>query len=275
MFLCQGKDSSSEQCSLFNSSFGFDAQALLAVDKMEQEHMRGKRKPVPIPGLSPIIPNPSPRSSLPFTTTSKANNMKSTPDGPNETTRKNMVGRSGLLVETSRVVSSAATISSMVLHHNVKTPSASGGMVCVSVSKLADHEKVSLETAFNSKQTNGGEMSIGEISEGGLSNDDQTSGTHGQEKPHIKTPKTPDIETSNIKTSMLNGGEISTNNSSSTQNSSQGCLTQEQCELSSWGLPDSILEQYLKIGITTMFEWQAQCLRTGNVLNGGNTVFVL
>ena len=55
----------------------------------------------------------------------------------------------------------------------------------------------------------------------------------------------------------------------SIQSSSQGCLTQEQCELSSWGLPNSVLEQYKKIGITTMFEWQAQCLRTGNVLNGG------
>ena len=43
----------------------------------------------------------------------------------------------------------------------------------------------------------------------------------------------------------------------------------ECCQLSYWGLPDCILKQYEKIGIETMFEWQADCLCTGNVLNGG------
>ena len=58
-------------------------------------------------------------------------------------------------------------------------------------------------------------------------------------------------------------------NNSWMENTSQRCLTQEQCELTSWGLPDSILKQYKKIGITTMFEWQAKCLCTGNALSGG------
>ena len=36
--------------------------------------------------------------------------------------------------------------------------------------------------------------------------------------------------------------------------------------LSSWGLPDVILQRYHERNITTMFEWQAECLCTGNVL---------
>lgn len=40
-------------------------------------------------------------------------------------------------------------------------------------------------------------------------------------------------------------------------------------ELSSWGLPPEVLRRYNELGITHMFEWQAQCLRTGKVLTGG------
>ena len=36
--------------------------------------------------------------------------------------------------------------------------------------------------------------------------------------------------------------------------------------LSSWGLPDAVLKRYHDVGITKMFEWQAECLLTGNVL---------
>jgi len=36
--------------------------------------------------------------------------------------------------------------------------------------------------------------------------------------------------------------------------------------LSSWGLPKDILDKYNEHGITHMFEWQADCLCTGNVL---------
>ena len=248
MFLCQGKDSSpsssNDQYSFFNSSFGFDTQALSAVDKMEQEHTR---KLLPIPGLSPITPNLSQRSSLPVTTIcDKTKDVHST---PNRTTLKSMVGHSELLVETICVVP----------HHDVKIKTASTfGTHHVPLSKLADKETVDQKITFNSKPHNGEiaakETSIREVCEGGTSND--------PEKLDTKTP--------NMETSKLSGGETSTNNKSSTQSSSQGCLTQEQCDLSSWGLPENILEQYKKIGITRMFEWQAQCLRTGNVLNGGN-----
>lgn len=36
--------------------------------------------------------------------------------------------------------------------------------------------------------------------------------------------------------------------------------------LSSWGLPETILDNYQAHGITRMFEWQAECLCTGNAL---------
>ncbi|XP_068756266.1 DNA polymerase theta-like [Montipora capricornis] len=44
-------------------------------------------------------------------------------------------------------------------------------------------------------------------------------------------------------------------------------------ELSSWGLPPVVLKRYHEMGITRMFEWQAECLRTGRVLMGGNLVY--
>lgn len=43
-------------------------------------------------------------------------------------------------------------------------------------------------------------------------------------------------------------------------------------ELSSWGLPPEVLRKYNELGITHMFEWQAECLRTGKVLTGGKLV---
>lgn len=43
-------------------------------------------------------------------------------------------------------------------------------------------------------------------------------------------------------------------------------------ELSSWGLPPEVLRKYNELGITHMFEWQAECLRTGKVLTGGKMV---
>uniref|UniRef100_A0A3B5B572 DNA polymerase theta n=1 Tax=Stegastes partitus TaxID=144197 RepID=A0A3B5B572_9TELE len=54
------------------------------------------------------------------------------------------------------------------------------------------------------------------------------------------------------------------------------CAPAEQAEkllLSSWGLPKPVLERYQKHGVTQMFEWQAQCLTVGQVLQGGNLVY--
>nr|XP_046269231.1 DNA polymerase theta [Scatophagus argus] len=47
----------------------------------------------------------------------------------------------------------------------------------------------------------------------------------------------------------------------------------EKLLLSSWGLPKPILERYQKHRVTHMFEWQAQCLTVGKVLQGGNLVY--
>ena len=42
--------------------------------------------------------------------------------------------------------------------------------------------------------------------------------------------------------------------------------------LSNWGLPDKVLEQYSSRGITSMFEWQAECLMLPGILSGRNLV---
>ncbi|XP_061535067.1 DNA polymerase theta isoform X1 [Phycodurus eques] len=43
--------------------------------------------------------------------------------------------------------------------------------------------------------------------------------------------------------------------------------------LSSWGLPAPVLARYRQLGLTRMFDWQAQCLGLGRVLQGGNLVY--
>ncbi|XP_030850352.1 DNA polymerase theta [Strongylocentrotus purpuratus] len=47
----------------------------------------------------------------------------------------------------------------------------------------------------------------------------------------------------------------------------------DQLLLSSWGLPDVVLQQYHRAGITKMFPWQVECLGAGRVLEGGNLVY--
>lgn len=47
----------------------------------------------------------------------------------------------------------------------------------------------------------------------------------------------------------------------------------EMLLLSSWGLPKPVLQRYQKHRVTHMFEWQAQCLTFGQVLQGGNLVY--
>ncbi|KAM9856985.1 DNA polymerase theta [Aulostomus maculatus] len=54
------------------------------------------------------------------------------------------------------------------------------------------------------------------------------------------------------------------------------CAPAEQTDklsLSSWGLPKPVLDCYHKHRVTHMFEWQAQCLTVGQVLQGGNLVY--
>ncbi|KAM4794649.1 DNA polymerase theta [Rhinophrynus dorsalis] len=43
--------------------------------------------------------------------------------------------------------------------------------------------------------------------------------------------------------------------------------------LASWGLPRAVLDKYGSLGVTQMFEWQAECLMLGQVLEGKNLVY--
>ena len=43
--------------------------------------------------------------------------------------------------------------------------------------------------------------------------------------------------------------------------------------LSNWGLPEKVLERYARRGITSMFEWQAECLMLPGILSGRNLVY--
>ncbi|XP_064000012.1 DNA polymerase theta [Pogoniulus pusillus] len=43
--------------------------------------------------------------------------------------------------------------------------------------------------------------------------------------------------------------------------------------LASWGLPRAVLEKYHSLGVVQMFEWQAECLMLGQVLEGKNLVY--
>ena len=50
--------------------------------------------------------------------------------------------------------------------------------------------------------------------------------------------------------------------------------TEARTELVRWGIPQPVLEQYLKRGITSMYQWQAECLTLPwRVLQGINLVF--
>uniref|UniRef100_A0A8C3LRA0 DNA polymerase theta n=1 Tax=Chrysolophus pictus TaxID=9089 RepID=A0A8C3LRA0_CHRPC len=40
-----------------------------------------------------------------------------------------------------------------------------------------------------------------------------------------------------------------------------------------WGLPKAVLEKYHSLGVVQMFEWQAECLMLGQVLEGKNLVY--
>ena len=50
-------------------------------------------------------------------------------------------------------------------------------------------------------------------------------------------------------------------------------ITEEMLSLSSWDLPEIVLEKYSSSGINNLFRWQAECLLTGKVLEGGKLCF--
>ncbi|XP_042229545.1 DNA polymerase theta-like isoform X2 [Homarus americanus] len=86
-------------------------------------------------------------------------------------------------------------------------------------------------------------------------------------------PETP-VQFHNSKSPKSEKGEVCLRSPFSENNKTQSFLTtQEKMELSSWGLPDAVLECYLKNGIKTMFPWQAECLSLPEVLDGRNLVY--
>uniref|UniRef100_A0A4W4EB21 DNA polymerase theta n=1 Tax=Electrophorus electricus TaxID=8005 RepID=A0A4W4EB21_ELEEL len=52
-----------------------------------------------------------------------------------------------------------------------------------------------------------------------------------------------------------------------------GRVPKDKLLLSSWGLPKPVLEKYQSLGVKQMFEWQAECLTLGKVLEGKNLVY--
>uniref|UniRef100_A0A8C3JRQ8 DNA polymerase theta n=1 Tax=Calidris pygmaea TaxID=425635 RepID=A0A8C3JRQ8_9CHAR len=51
------------------------------------------------------------------------------------------------------------------------------------------------------------------------------------------------------------------------------CYQADKLLLASWGLPKEVLEKYHSLGVVQMFEWQAECLMLGQVLEGKNLVY--
>lgn len=46
-----------------------------------------------------------------------------------------------------------------------------------------------------------------------------------------------------------------------------------RCQIADWGLPQTIVNWFRKRGVTSLFEWQAECLCRGRVLFGQNLVY--
>ena len=214
------------------------------MEKIEQEHTKKKGKPLPIPGMSPIIPITPPGSSLPFANTN-AKNVKC--DETAKLSEERCPSGKPLELPDPKAVNVGKTFHGQPPNIRMSTT------------------KTHIQEIFEEETSNEGTSVSPKVN---LLGSEQKKSN--KQEPNMKALM---IETSS-KEAKLTGGETSTHDTS-TQSSSQSCLTQEQCELSSWGIPNSVLEQYKKIGITTMFEWQAQCLRTGNVLNGGILLILL
>ncbi|XP_054633899.1 DNA polymerase theta isoform X2 [Dunckerocampus dactyliophorus] len=75
---------------------------------------------------------------------------------------------------------------------------------------------------------------------------------------------------------VSSGLELSTLSDTLPQPGMALCAPNDQDDkllLSNWGLPTPVLECYHKHKVTHMFDWQAQCLTLGQVLQGGNLVY--
>ncbi|XP_046847579.1 DNA polymerase theta-like [Xenia sp. Carnegie-2017] len=247
----------STRCSLLFNSFALDSQALFAVDEMEQEHMNCVSKTLDIASLSPIIPDKPLPTNL-----------------------------SGVIMDNNDKLGTTANRIDQVYkcgdqNKFISTPNdkffeeGTSGDKCgkTSTSRVKETIRMTKGDAIGmSSKEDGLKSNIGvcDAKTSKLDNEETCNSTPSMilhESPKKNQNCKMDGDSNDRSSSCINS------QGSTTQDSTGHCLTQDQCTLSSWGLPASILEQYDKIGIKTMFQWQAQCLRTGNVLNGGNLVY--
>ncbi|XP_032128314.1 DNA polymerase theta-like isoform X2 [Sapajus apella] len=74
------------------------------------------------------------------------------------------------------------------------------------------------------------------------------------------------------------GGSLKDRGRQSAANAGECKPTAPDCQidkllLANWGLPKAVLEKYHSFGVKKMFEWQAECLLLGQVLEGKNLVY--
>ncbi|XP_021338869.1 DNA polymerase theta-like isoform X1 [Mizuhopecten yessoensis] len=143
----------------------------------------------------------------------------------------------------------------------------------VSCDVISNQGSVPCDVISNNKISNQGLVSCDVISNNKTSKaGPKASDVKSNEKTNNLGPESSDVDT-NKKTSNtpdLTGIALKTKTKSGTEMSTEGT---DRLVLANWGLPDTVLNQYHKRGITTMFDWQAECLCTENVLAGGNLVY--
>ena len=245
----------STRCSLLFNSFALDSQALFAVDEMEQEHMKCVSKTLDIASLSPIIPDKPLPTNLSGVVMDNNDKLGTTAD------RIDQIYKCG---DQNKFISTP---------NDKFFEEGTSGDKCgkTSTSRVKETKGMTKgDTIGMSSKEDGLKSNIGicDAKTSKLYNEETCNSTPSMilhENPRTNENCKMDGDSNDRSSRCINS------QGSTTQDSTGHCLTQDQCTLSSWGLPAGILEQYHKIGIKTMFQWQAQCLRTGNVLNGGMT----
>ncbi|XP_068203491.1 DNA polymerase theta isoform X2 [Palaemon carinicauda] len=82
------------------------------------------------------------------------------------------------------------------------------------------------------------------------------------------------VSVNSNESAKIQGRKSSLNKSANISKGEHSFLsTQARMELSSWGLPEPVLQRYIENGIKTMFPWQAECLSLPGVLDGRNLVY--